>query len=638
MSKIKKVQIVLISGLLLLFALIAYGWNIKMFSTAALIAATFVAGWPIAVNACQSVRMRSFSIELLVTIAVIGALIIGEFVESAVVTFLFLFGAYLEARTLERTRSSLKSLMDMTPTKARVLKDKKEAILPIEDVVKGDHILIQSGEKVAIDGSVLSGQAYIDESSITGESIPVMKQMNDRVFSGTIIDSGYIEVIAERVGEDTAFSKVVELVEEAQETKAKSQKFLEKFSNAYTPIILILSFVVFVISRDVKLALTLLVIACPGALVISAPVSLVAGIGNGAKRGILIKGGEVMERLAKTDVFVFDKTGTLTKGKPKVSRIKTMSLSEEQILQLVAEAETISEHHLGQAIIKEAKNRGIPLKHKPEVFSIMKGLGLTAVINDRKLVIGNKTIIEHYHIDITEQIEKYAVEEQMNGNTTVYVAVDGEMDGVISIADQIREEARKVVAELKKRGVKQTYMLTGDNLHQAQIVANQLGIDRVYAEMLPEDKLDQINLLKSQGFRVAMIGDGINDAPAIAGADVGFAMGAAGTDVALETSDIVLMADKLSKAPYAYSLAKSTIRNMKQNMYFAVGVVVLLVSGVLTGHIFMDSGMFIHELSVLIVILNAMRLVKQRHIRNRKVPILKKSSSITSRKLPCCEG
>lgn len=378
MGKIKQIHRIIVSGLLLSLAFSFHLLSLSGWEKAPLIIATLVAGYSIVIKALQSVRMKAFSIELLVTIAVIGAMIIGEYVESAAVTFLFLFGAYLEIRTLEKTRTSLKSLMDMTPREATVIKNGGRVVMPVDEIIIGDHLFIQSGEKIAIDGKIVSGNAYINEATITGESVPVNKQKFDQVFSGTIIDTGYIEVEAERVGDHTAFAKIIELVEEAQETKAKTQKFLERFASLYTPGILLLSVIVLILTKNIELTLTFLVIACPGALVISAPVSLVAGIGTGAKNGILIKGGEVMENYARIDVFVFDKTGTLTKGKPKVINIKAFDTEENDLLKIAAEVEIISEHHLGRTIVKEAKDRGIVLTNEPKNFTIKKGYGLIA--------------------------------------------------------------------------------------------------------------------------------------------------------------------------------------------------------------------------------------------------------------------
>lgn len=618
MSKKHREIIVWISGALLITAYILHLAGVALVRDSALIVATIIAGYPIAKKAWQSARMKTFSIELLVTIAVVGALFIGEYVESAAVTFLFLFGAYLEARTLEKTRTALKSLVDLAPLEATVLRDGTAVTIPVDEVQVGDRIRIQSGEKIAIDGTVVVGNAFINEAAITGESVPAHKKIDDRVYSGTIIDNGYIEVIAEKVGDDTAFAKIIELVEEAQETKAKTQKFLERFAAKYTPAILILSVIVYAFTRDIEMTLTFLVIACPGALVISAPVSIVAGIGNGAKHGVLIKGGEMMEKLAKADIVVFDKTGTLTKGKPSVTAIHTFGMDEADVLRLSAEAEIVSEHHLGQTIVQEARNRGIELRSTPTDVHVVKGHGIKATIEQHAIAIGNRKWMAHEHIDLSTDIDTYAIAQEKEGNTAVFIAIDGVMAGVISIADQIRSEAAHAVSQLKQNGIKQVVMLTGDNAHTAAKVAAQLGIDRVHAELLPEHKVEHIQALKAKGHRVAMIGDGINDAPAIATADIGLAMGGSGTDVAMETADVVIMADRLDRLVHGYTLAKATVRNMKQNMFFAVAVVFVLLAGVVTKNIFLASGMLIHELSVLLVILNALRLVRYNKDNKRK--------------------
>ncbi|HIV74768.1 MAG TPA: cation-translocating P-type ATPase [Candidatus Pseudogracilibacillus intestinigallinarum] len=615
----KKIQLVWISGLLLLLALICHIFDFTLWKNNALLLATIIAGATTAKTAFQAVRMKAFSIELLVTIAVIGALFIGEYVEAAAVTFLFLFGSYLEARSLEKTRASLQTLLDMSPLEATVIKDGEKTILPIEEIHEGDILAIQSGEKVAVDGKIISGQASMNEATITGESVPKNKTTEDYVFSGTIIDQGYIEIIAEKVGDDTTFAKIIELVEEAQETKAKTQKFLEKFANIYTPSIILLSLFVLIFTKNIELTLTFLVIACPGALVISAPVSLVAGIGNGARKGTLIKGGEVMENLAKVDVVVFDKTGTLTEGKPSITNIQTYGIEENTLLKIAAEAEIISEHHLGRTIVQEAKIRHIPLEKEPSHFDIVKGHGLHALLDGQHVVIGNRQLLRDQQININTPMENDAVQLEKAGNTVIFVAIDKTVKGIISIKDKVKLEAKTAIERLKHYGIKQTIMLTGDNQHTAEQVATQLHIDTVHAEMLPEDKVLFVKQLKEKGYRVAMVGDGINDAPALALADVGLAMGIAGTDVAMETADVVLMNDQLQAIPSAISLAKATVKNMQQNMFFAVGTVILLLIGVLLGKVFLASGMLIHELSVLAVVLNALRLIRFNDKRNKHI-------------------
>ena len=612
-----KSKIVFVSAVLLLASLAFFLMDLSTLINSSLLITTAIAGFPIMVKAFQSLRMKAFSIELLVTIAVIGALFIGEYVESAVVTFLFQFGAYLEARTLAKTRSSLKSLMDMAPLEAKVIRNGETIILPIDKIMQGDHVLIQSGEKVAVDGKIVSGTAFINEATITGESVPANKKNGDHVFSGTLIDNGYIEVIAEKVGDDTTFAKIIELVEEAQESKAKTQKFVERFANFYTPAIIILSIIVYLMTRDIELTLTFLVIACPGALVISAPVSIVAGIGNGAKNGVLIKGGEIMEKFARVNAVIFDKTGTLTKGMPEVVAIQTFTMNEDKLLQLAAQAETISEHHLGQTIVREANNRKLDIHEKPTHTEVIKGQGITGMIENLSFAIGNRKLMIENEIYISKEIERAAVINEKKGYTAIFVAFNKKIEGILSIADQIRPEAAEAIRNLKANGIKKVYMLTGDNRHTAELVARQLDIDHVYAEMLPEDKVAKLQKIQKDGYQVAMIGDGINDAPAIAAADIGLAMGGAGTDIAMETADVVLMSDKLDRLPHAFKLAKATVRNMKQNTFFAVGTVLLLLVGVLLKKVFLASGMLIHELSVLIVITNAIRLVRYNNVRDR---------------------
>lgn len=575
-----------------------------------LIVATVLASIPIFIKAFQALRMGAFSIELLVSIAVVGALTIQEYVESSVVTFLFLFGAYLEARTLAKTRSALKNLLDMAPQEATVIREGEEVTIPVEQVEKGDQIIIRSGGKVPVDGSVVSGQAFLNEAAVTGEPIPASKKAGDRVFSGTIVDNGYIEIIAEKVGDDTTFAKIIELVEEAQEAKSKAARFLDKFANIYTPMVIALSIIVYFVTRDLHMAITFLVVACPGALVIGAPVSNVAGIGNGAKNGVLVKGGEVMDKLSKIDTVVFDKTGTLTKGRPEVTDIKTFQQQEaDELLRIVAIAETKSEHHLGRTIVKEAKARQQDLSGEAEHVQVIKGNGIKCKVDGHDLAVGNHKLMASENIPVPDEVSHYAVNSEKAGNTAILAAVDGKVAGIFSIADQIREDAPRALAELRKNGIKKIIMLTGDNKHTAKLVANKLGLDDFHAELLPEHKVEFVKKLKDANHIVAMAGDGVNDAPAIATADIGLAMGDGGTDVSMETADIVLMADKLMQFAYAHSLAKATMRNMKQNIYFAVATVVVLLMGVLLGSVHLASGMFIHEASVLLVILNAMRLI-----------------------------
>lgn len=408
----------IISGTLILVGMITGMLGKETGKGYFLIVAAVIASIPIARKAFLALRMKAFSIELLVTIAVIAALFIGEYVEASIVAFLFLFGAFLEVRTLEKTRSSLKYLINMTPQKATVIRDKRQVEVSVEEVIKGDRVILRSGGQVPVDGKVITGKALLNEAAITGESIPVTKKTGDTLYSGTMVDSGYLEMLAEKVGDDTTFAKIIELVEEAQESKTKTEKFLDRFAQLYTPGVVLLAIIVYAITRNLHLAITLLVIACPGALVIGAPVSNVAGIGNGARNGVLVKGGEVMEILSKVDILVFDKTGTLTKGKPEVTDIKTFGeISENEILRLAAEAESGSEHHLGKAIVKEAFTRRLVWNQVPNTIEIIKGKGISAKVEGFTVVIGNRSMMLESSIEMTTGVIQYAVARENLGNT-----------------------------------------------------------------------------------------------------------------------------------------------------------------------------------------------------------------------------
>ncbi|HBT17381.1 MAG TPA: cadmium-translocating P-type ATPase [Firmicutes bacterium] len=547
-------------------------------------------------------------IDALVTLAVIGALLIGEYWEAAAVTFLFMLGEYLESKTLEKTRSSIKALLDLAPDVSRVVRNGIEVEISPDKVVKGDTVIVKPGEKISVDGTIIEGNAYINQSTITGESIPVDKGLEGTVYSGTIVESGYLKIRADRVGEDTTFARILEMVEEAQDKKAKTQKFLEEFSKYYTPSIIILSLVLLLFTGDLVLSLTLLVIACPGALVISTPVSIVAGIGNGAKHGVLVKGGEVMEKLGKVKILAFDKTGTLTIGKPMVNRVKTYGLEENELLRIAAIGEAYSEHPLGRAIINQAEKALGPLTQVPEASEIIVGQGLKVVVEGKTILIGNRKLFAENAVNIEEQ-ENYIRSEEEQGQTAVLVGDLSGLWGVISIADQVRDDSKKLITNLKRLGVEKIVMLSGDNKRVAKAIANELGIDDHYGELLPEGKVKVLGELQEKHGMAAMVGDGVNDAPALASADLGIAIGGAGTDVAMETADVVLMSDEIRKLSHAIGLSRATVRNMKQNIYFALLVAATLLTGVLFKTVNLSFGMLVHELSVLLVVINAIRLL-----------------------------
>ncbi|QEA52454.1 heavy metal translocating P-type ATPase [Loigolactobacillus coryniformis] len=576
--------------------------------------ASIIAAVPIMIHAYQALRAKVISIELLVSIAVIGAFIIGEYNESAIVTFLFLFGSYLEARTLSKTRESIKSLTEMAPTTATLVHDDGTTEeVDVDDVEEDDIVLVKTGASIPVDGVIVDGHGYTDESAVTGESREITKQVDDNVFSGTMLSDGYLKVRATKVGDDTTFAKIIELVEDAQDTKSHAEKFIDRFAQYYTPAVLIIALLVFIFSRDFKMAITVLVLGCPGALVIGAPVSNVAGIGNGAKRGILIKGGDAMDTFSKVDTFVFDKTGTLTKGNTSVAKVNNYDLPLEQAFALTAKIESLSDHPLGRAVVSYADQNDY---HYQELTitdnQTIKGQGLVATIDGHAVLAGNHKLLAANNVHLSASQQEDLAELKTTGSSIVLVAVDGKLELMLGIADIIRPEVAAELQHLREKGAKHLVMLTGDNQATADYVAQQVGIDEVHAELMPEQKVEFVKQFQQDGRTVAFVGDGINDSPSLATANIGIAMGS-GTDVAIETSDVVLMQSSFHALVHAYGLAKKTVLNTKENIVIAIGVVAFLLLGLVAGFIYMASGMFVHEISILVVIFNAMRLINYGH-------------------------
>ncbi|AQS53529.1 putative cadmium-transporting ATPase [Jeotgalibaca dankookensis] len=605
----KKNQITIISGLLILFGFFSHFILNNLFlSEWSLIIASIFGVAPIAIQAFQALKVRVISIDILVTIAVIGAFLIQNYEESAIVTFLFLFGHFLEQRTLNQTRSAIKELTDMAPESAlRQVSDGEFEEVEVDDVDEGDILLVKTGAKVPVDGTVLVGEGHINEASITGESVPTNKGVDSEVFAGTILENGTLQIRADRVGEDTTFGKIIELVEEAQDSKSEAERFIDRFSKYYTPAVLVISILVWVISRDVELAITVLVLGCPGALVIGVPVSNVAGIGNGARNGVLLKGSEVIHDFSRVDTVVFDKTGTLTIGNPEVAEIANYSDNQKAVFGYLASVERESDHPLGKAILDYIGNT----TYSPvEETQVVKGGGIIAKVNGHRIVIGNVALMEQENIILNKEAQKDIKEFEKNGNSLVLTAVDGSLEILIGIRDQIRPGVKKDLQALKKLGVKNLVVLSGDNQGTVNLVAKELGLTEAHGHMLPEDKSSYIAKLQKEGQIVAFVGDGVNDSPSLALSDIGIAMGS-GTDVAIETSDVVLMNSDFSRLPHALGLTKATARNMKQNILIAVGVVLILLFSVFfSDWMNMSIGMLVHEGSILVVIFNGMRLLK----------------------------
>ncbi|WP_341359623.1 cation-translocating P-type ATPase [Georgenia sp. M64] len=603
-----------LSGTLILISFfVARVLGSDAWSNSFMVAAAVVAGTPIVTKAARALMARVIGIDLLVSVAAIGAVIIGEYWEAAAVTFLFAIGHALESATLNKTRSALAELVAVAPDVAVVMRDGEQVEVPAASVAMGEIVLVKNGAKVPVDGEVVAGTGALDEASITGESIPVEKSKGDRVFAGTVAKGGFLQVLATGIGADTTLARIIHRVEDAQDAKAKTAQFMDRFSAWYTPAIMVLALVVGLLTGDVVLGLTLLVIGCPGALVISIPVSIVAGIGRAAKDGILIKGGEYLETSGKITAVAVDKTGTLTKGRPHLTDVVVLdpTMDRSQVLTWAARAEAGSEHPLARPILDAAAAEGVATPGLPEVTEPVPGKGITATTGGHRVLIGNLALLEQYGIADTVGAGQVADELAAAGRTAMIVALDETVAGVVAVADEVRADAAEMVARLHEAGVKKVVMLTGDAPLVADAVGRAIGVDEIRAGLLPEDKLDAVADLQRQGHVVAMVGDGVNDAPALATADIGVAMGAAGSAVAVETADIALMGDNLLKLPEAIGLARRTVNNMRQNITIALITVAVLLAGVLLGGVTMSIGMLVHEASVLVVIVNAMRLLRR---------------------------
>ena len=607
----KKNQIAAISAILIVSGFISkLGFHAEEIAVWCLAAASVLGAAPIAIQAYQALKVKVVSIDVLVTIAVAGAFLIKNLEESAIVTFLFLFGAYLEQRTLNKTRSAIKELTEMAPESAlKQMKNGEFEEVEVEEVDAGDILLVKTGAKVPVDGTVLAGHGHINEASITGESVPVSKKKDDQVYAGTILENGTIQVIADRVGEDTTFGKIIELVEEAQDSKSEAERFIDRFSKHYTPAVLIFSVIVWLFSRNIELAITILVLGCPGALVIGVPVSNVAGIGNGARHGVLLKGSEVIHDFSKVDTIVFDKTGTLTIGNPKVADKEMYADNVDEVLGYLASVEKESGHPLARAVTEYIGETKLYAVDKTDV---VKGGGIVAHVDGHRVAIGNAALMDQENIPINEKASTDIASFEKNGNSLVLTSVDGELKVLMGIRDQIRPGVKEVLQKLKKLGVKNLVLLSGDNQPTVDLVAHELGLTEAHGHMLPENKSAYIRELQVKGQIVAFVGDGVNDSPSLALAQIGIAMGS-GTDVAIETSDVVLMNSDLSRLPHALGLTKATATNMRQNIIIAVGVVLFLLGSVFfSDWMNMSIGMFVHEGSILVVILNGMRLLRYR--------------------------
>ncbi|HWR57171.1 MAG TPA: heavy metal translocating P-type ATPase [Negativicutes bacterium] len=574
-------------------------------------------GYYVAKSGYYALRSLLPDMNFLMTIAAVGAAAIGQWSEGATVVFLFSLGNALQAYTMDKTRESIRALMDLAPREALVRRDGQETLLPVEEIVVGDVVIVKPGERIAMDGDVSNGTSTVNQAPITGESLPVEKKAGDIVYAGTVNEHGVLEITVTKLTGDSTLAKIMHLVEEAQAQKAPSQQFVDVFARYYTPTVIIGAIGVWLIPWLVLgqpfavwfyRALVLLVIACPCALVISTPVSIVSAIGNASRNGVLIKGGAYLEEMGNIRAVAFDKTGTLTYGKPQVTDVVPVDgHSAQALLIAAATVERWSEHPLAMAIV--AKAEGLTLKSAKN-FQALVGRGAKAEVDGETVLVGNRRLFAEYHHDTGMYEEKLAELEQQ-GKTAMLAGTAHTLYGIIAVADTVRENSREALQTLRDAGIRQIAMLSGDNNRVARAVAEKLGLDAYFGELLPEKKVDTVRALARQYGKVAMVGDGVNDAPALAAANVGIAMGVAGSDTALETADIALMADDLGKLTHIIKLSRKTVGIIKQNIVFSLvvkGVFVLLtVMGLanLWMAILADTG------ASIIVTLNGMRLARR---------------------------
>lgn len=572
----------------------------------------------------ESLLARTVDVDLLMVLAAVGAAIVGEPFEGVLLLFLFSLSNVLQDFAMDRTRNAIRALMKLRPNEATIVRGQQRVVLPIDKVTIGDLMIVKPGERIPLDGRIVSGSSTVDQSPITGESLPVPKNEGNDVLAGTINQSGHLEVRVTRLAKDSTIAKLIKMVEEAQSEKAKTQRFLDTAEQYYALGVIIFTILAIIIPTQFLgeafqpafyRAMSIMVAASPCALIISTPASILSAIGNGARRGILFKGGAYVEQAAEIKVIAFDKTGTLTQGKPEVTDVITCpewTGSKDELLLLAASLEDKSEHVLAQAVVKASQAHHLDLQPVTQ-FRADAGQGVQGTVNGRILRIGAPHYFEGRETHGLEDALIHVTRMQNEGKTSVLIA---QMDkdgwhilGVIGLADTLRHNAAAVVADLKQLGIQKVVMLTGDNARTAKTIAEQVGVDEYYADLLPEDKMTILRQLKEQYGSVAMVGDGVNDAPALALATIGIAMGAAGTDVALETADLVLMSDELEKIPYAMALSRQTRKTLLVNLGFAAAMIVIMIAAIFAVSMPLPLAVVGHEGGTVLVSLNGLRLL-----------------------------
>lgn len=581
-------------------------------------AAVLIGGYTLFQKGLKNLARLKFDMSTLMTIAIIGAAIIGEWGEGAMVVILFAISEALERYSMDKARQSIESLMDIAPKEALIRRGTEELMVHVDDIQIGDVMIVKPGQKLAMDGIVINGTSTLNQAAITGESAPAAKTVNDEVFAGTLNEEGLLEVKVTKRVEDTTIAKIIHLVEEAQGERAPSQQFVDKFAKYYTPAIIVLAILIAAVpplfggdwNDWIYQGLAALVVGCPCALVVSTPVAVVTAIGNAARNGVLIKGGIHLEEAGALKAIAFDKTGTLTKGVPAVTDVIAYTGNEIDLLKITAAIEKGSQHPLASAIMRKAEENGSDFNSvQVEGFLSITGKGIKAIVNGVLHYVGSPNLFEELHETIDHDKMQQITELQQQGKTVMVLGTESEILSLIAVADEMRESSKPVISKLNSMGI-ETVMLTGDNQRTANAIANQAGVMEIKADLLPEDKLTFIKELRANHHRVAMVGDGVNDAPALAASTVGVAMGGAGTDTALETADIALMSDDLSKLPYTIKLSRKALGIIKQNITFSLAIKALALLLVVPGWLTLWIAIFADMGATLLVTLNSLRLLR----------------------------
>ncbi len=615
----KEVILTIVTLLTALAGFIGTRTGMEPMLIAVLYGVAYVAGGWYGVQASiDALREKQINVDLLMILAAIGAAFVGQPAEGAILLFLFSLSNTLQSYAMDRSRKAIEKLLDLRPATATLKRGEKWIDVPIDELLLGDTVIVRPGERFPIDGSVTNGQSEVDQAAITGESVPVHKNINDNVFAGTVNGTGALEIKVTRLAKDTTLARIVQMVEDAQSTKAQTQRMLDDFEQVYALIVLGAAALLIVVpyfllgeafQPTFYRAMTWLVVASPCALVISTPASILSAIANGARNGVLFKGGVHLEKTATLKVLAFDKTGTLTHGMPEMTEIIPLSdMDEDGLLRLTAALEARSEHPLAKSIVRSAHERDLDLPPSTN-FRAIPGQGVEGKVEGKTLWIGNERLFEERGVAIPADVLSRARSIEDEGQTVMYAYAAPNFLGLLAVADTLREDAVEMIKALKAAGIERVVMLTGDNPRVAAKIAERAGVDEYHANLLPQDKVTVLKNLQQKYGPVAMVGDGVNDAPSLATADIGIAMGGAGTDVAIETADVVLMSDDLEKIPFAIGLARHAKKVVWQNLVFALAVIVLLVAGAFGANLALPLGVVGHEGSTVLVVLNGLRLL-----------------------------